>query len=88
MLTDTQKHILTNRLCWRIVRICSAITHRDYRDDIQFIGLCLILGLTSWAGLCQLRAETTLKLREQPFVTASKCWDKTNIQIILRPHNA
>ena len=62
----------------------SAITHRDYRDDIQFIGLCLILGLTSWAGLCRLLRAETLKLREQPFVTASKVLGQNSIRIIFR----
>ncbi len=62
----------------------SAITHRDYRDDIQFIGLCMILGLTSWAGLCRLLRAETLKLREQPFVTASKVLGQNSIRIIFR----
>ena len=58
-------------------------THLDYRDDIQFIGLCLILGLTSWAGLCRLlRAETLGCVRS--IVTASKVLGQNSIQIIFR----
>jgi peptide/nickel transport system permease protein len=62
----------------------SALTHRDYRDDIQFIGLCLILGLTSWAGLCRLLRAETMKLREQPFVTASRVLGQRSFRIIFR----
>lgn len=41
------------------------------RADLKIFLLCLILGLTGWAGLCRLLRAETLKLRELEFVQAS-----------------
>lgn len=42
------------------------------RADMRLLFLCLILGVTSWTGLCRsLRAET-LKLREMEYVQAAR----------------
>ncbi|NIP90612.1 MAG: ABC transporter permease, partial [Gammaproteobacteria bacterium] len=46
------------------------ITSVVERADLRLLFLCLILGITSWTGLCRyLRAET-LKLREVDYVQA------------------
>ncbi len=42
------------------------------RADIRLLFLCLILGLTSWTGLCRILRGETLKLREIDYVLASR----------------
>jgi len=41
------------------------------RADVRLFFLCLILGVTSWTGLCRLLRAETLKLREFDFVQAA-----------------
>jgi len=41
------------------------------RADLKLFILCVILGLTGWAGLCRLVRAETLKLRELDFVQAA-----------------
>jgi peptide/nickel transport system permease protein len=41
------------------------------RSDLKMFLLCLILGLTGWAGLCRLVRGETLKLRELDYVQAA-----------------
>lgn len=44
------------------------------RADLRLLFLCLILGLTSWTGLCRLLRAETLKLREVDFVQAASAF--------------
>ena len=54
------------------------------RADLRLLFLCLILGVTSWTGLCRyLRAES-LKLREVDYVQASTALGATNFAILSR----
>lgn len=41
------------------------------RADVRLFLLCVILGLTGWAGLCRLVRAETLKLRELDYVQAA-----------------
>lgn len=41
------------------------------RADLKLFMLCVILGLTGWAGLCRLVRAETLKLRELDYVQAA-----------------
>lgn len=41
------------------------------RADLRLLFLCLILGVTSWTGLCRLLRGESLKLREIDYVQAS-----------------
>ncbi len=41
------------------------------RADLRLLFLCLILGVTSWTGLCRLLRAETLKLREMEYVQAA-----------------
>jgi peptide/nickel transport system permease protein len=41
------------------------------RADLRLLFLCLILGITSWTGLCRLLRAETLKLREMEYVQAA-----------------
>ena len=42
------------------------------RADFRLLALCLILGLTSWTGLCRLLRAETLKLREMEYIQAAR----------------
>lgn len=44
------------------------------RADLRLFLLCLILGLTGWAGLCRLLRAETLKLRELEYVQAARAF--------------
>jgi peptide/nickel transport system permease protein len=44
------------------------------RSDLKLFMLCMVLGLTGWAGLCRLLRAETLKLRELDFVQAAQAF--------------
>ncbi len=46
--------------------------------------LCLIMGITSWTGLCRLLRGETLKLRELEYIQAAKAFGVGRARIILR----
>ncbi len=43
------------------------------RADIRLLFLCIILGITSWTGLCRLLRGESLKLREVEYIQAAVC---------------
>jgi peptide/nickel transport system permease protein len=54
------------------------------RADLRLFLLCLILGLTGWAGLCRLLRAETLKLRELDYVQAARAFGVGPWRIMLR----
>lgn len=54
------------------------------KADFKLLGLCFILGMTSWTGLCRLLRAETLKIRELAYVKASKILGTPSFKIILR----
>lgn len=40
--------------------------------DARLLGLCLILGITSWTSLCRLLRGETLKIREMEYIQSAK----------------
>jgi len=62
----------------------SVFLNSHFRDDCQFLGLCVILGLTGWAGLCRLLRAETIKLRAQPFVVASQALGQKSRKILFK----
>lgn len=54
------------------------------RADFRLLWLCLILGLTSWTGLCRLLRAETLKLRELEYVQAARALGVRQGSILLR----
>ena len=54
------------------------------RADLRLLFLCLILGLTSWTGLCRLLRAETLKLREVDYVQAASAFGVGSGQTIFR----
>jgi peptide/nickel transport system permease protein len=65
-------------------------THPDWfataaqRADARLLALCLILGVTSWTGLCRLLRAETLKLRELEYVQAAQAFGASGSRIMGR----
>ena len=54
------------------------------RADLRLLFLCLILGITSWTGLCRLLRAETFKLREMEYIQAARTVGLKNITILAR----
>lgn len=54
------------------------------RADLRLFLLCMILGLTGWAGLCRLLRAETLKLRELEYVQAARAFGVSHWRIMSR----
>lgn len=54
------------------------------RADIRLFFLCVILGITSWTGLCRMLRGEAMKLREVDYVQASQAFGVSTFQIIWR----
>lgn len=54
------------------------------RSDTRLLFLCLILGVTSWTGLCRLLRAETLKLREMEYVQAAYALGVKQHTILIR----
>jgi peptide/nickel transport system permease protein len=54
------------------------------RADMRLLFLCLILGVTSWTGLCRLLRGESLKLREADYVQAATALGVGRLAILAR----
>jgi len=54
------------------------------RADLRLVFLCLILGVTSWTGLCRLLRGETLKLRELDYIQAAQSFGVSTLRILTR----
>ena len=54
------------------------------RADLRLVFLCLILGVTSWTGLCRLLCGETLKLRELEYIQAAQSFGVSSLRILTR----
>jgi len=54
------------------------------RADMRLLCLCLILGVTSWTGLCRLLRGETLKLREMEYIQAAQAFGVSSFRILTR----
>ncbi|MFY9328573.1 MAG: ABC transporter permease [Georgfuchsia sp.] len=65
-------------------------THPDWfssaaeRADARLLALCIIMGVTSWTGLCRLLRGETLKLRELEYVQAAQAFGISRLAVMLR----
>lgn len=62
----------------------AAFTSVIVRSDTRLLFLCLILGVTSWTGLCRLLRAETLKLREMEYVQAAQALGVSRTVILMR----
>ncbi len=56
----------------------------EERADLRLLFLILILGVTSWTGLCRLLRAETLKVSQIEYVTAAKAFGLSPLKIIAR----
>lgn len=54
------------------------------RADMRLLLLCMILGITSWTGLCRLLRAETLKIREMDYVVAARALGVGKFQLLKR----
>jgi peptide/nickel transport system permease protein len=54
------------------------------RADFRLLMLCLILGVTSWTGLCRLLRGEALKLREMDYIQAAHAFGVSHWRITTR----
>ena len=54
------------------------------RADIRLLFLCIILGITSWTGLCRLLRGESLKLRETEYIQAAVSFGVAHSKILTR----
>ncbi len=54
------------------------------RADLRLLFLCIILGVTSWTGLCRLLRGESMKLREVDYVQAATALGVGHMRIISR----
>ncbi len=65
-------------------------THTEWFDtsasraDLRLVFLCMILGVTSWTGLCRLLRGETLKLREMEYIQAAEAFGVSTFRIMTR----
>jgi len=54
------------------------------RADLRLLALCMILGVTTWTGLCRYLRGEALKLREADFIVAARAFGVPHWVILLR----
>jgi peptide/nickel transport system permease protein len=54
------------------------------RADFRLLALCVILGVTSWTGLCRLLRGEALKLRELDYIQAAEAFGVAKLRILSR----
>jgi peptide/nickel transport system permease protein len=59
-------------------------TTTEKRADVRLLALCIILGITSWTGLCRLLRGETLKLREMEYIQAAQAFGVSQLRIMSR----
>ncbi len=56
----------------------------EQRADMRLLFLCIILGITSWTGLCRILRGEAMKLREIDYVQAAQAFGVGHFTIVLR----
>ena len=54
------------------------------RADLRLLALCMILGVTTWTGLCRYLRGEALKLREVDFIVAARAFGVPSAVIVAR----
>ncbi|MEM7466346.1 MAG: ABC transporter permease [Pseudomonadota bacterium] len=67
-----------------MIRNAESFSSLVARADLRLLALCVILGITSWTGLCRLLRGETLKLREISFVESARAFGVSHSTIIAR----
>lgn len=59
-----------------------AFTTVEQRSDARLFFLCLILGITSWTGLCRLLRGEALKIRQLDYIHAARALGSSHYKVI------
>lgn len=54
------------------------------RADIRLLFLCVILGITSWTGLCRMLRGESMKLREMDYIEAAVAFGVGHFKVVTR----
>jgi peptide/nickel transport system permease protein len=54
------------------------------RADLRLLALCIILGVTSWTGLCRLLRGESMKVREMEYIQSATAFGVSHLKIIIR----
>jgi peptide/nickel transport system permease protein len=54
------------------------------RADIRLLFLCIILGITSWTGLCRLLRGEALKLRDSEYIQAAVSFGASHARVVVK----
>jgi len=65
-----------------LVEVGESVDDIAWRADRRLLSLCIIMGITSWTGLCRLIRGETLKLRELDYVQAALSFGVSRVRII------
>ncbi|MCB1748733.1 MAG: ABC transporter permease, partial [Gammaproteobacteria bacterium] len=67
-----------------MARNAAAYTSLAARADLRLLALCMILGVTTWTGLCRYLRGEALKLREVDFIAAARAFGVPHRVVLLR----
>jgi len=67
-----------------LARLPAAEQETAIAADYRLLALCIIMGITSWTGLCRLIRAETLKLRELEFVQAADAFGVSRLRVMAR----
>lgn len=67
-----------------LIELGESVEDIAWRADRRLLSLCIIMGITSWTGLCRLVRGETLKLRELEYVQAALSFGASRLRIIFR----
>jgi peptide/nickel transport system permease protein len=67
-----------------LVEVGEEVLDIAWRADRRLLSLCIIMGVTSWTGLCRLIRGETLKLRELEYVQAALSFGVNRLRILSR----
>jgi peptide/nickel transport system permease protein len=67
-----------------LVEVGEAVGDMAWKADRRLLSLCVIMGITTWTGLCRLIRGETLKLRELDYVRAALSFGVSRPRILLK----
>lgn len=67
-----------------LVEVGETVGDMAWRADRRLLSLCIIMGVTTWTGLCRLIRGETLKLRELDYVQAALSFGVSRPRILLK----
>ncbi len=67
-----------------LIEVGETVGDMAWKADRRLLSLCVIMGLTTWTGLCRLIRGETLKLRELDYVQAALSFGVSRPRILIR----